>query len=108
MPEHDGAVDGAGGGGDPAGGNPSIEDLVGGRAVIPHGDRIDRAQSCRIEDEKPGGLFDDHVVGELVLDDDVDDVGAIRATPREHILERLQTIEAAVHTYWFSREQNQR
>jgi hypothetical protein len=99
MPEHDRPVDGAGGRRGPASGNPGIEHLVGGRSVIPHGDRVHAAKSCRIEHEKTVGLVDDHVVRELVLDHDVDHVAAVSAAPSQHILERLQTIEAPAHTY---------
>jgi hypothetical protein len=106
VTEHDRTIDGARGRGDPAGRDPRFEELVGRRSVIPHGDRVDGAKSCRIEDEEARRLLDDHVVGELVLNDDVNDVAPIRATPREHVFERPQAIDA--HTYWFSREQNQR
>jgi hypothetical protein len=99
MPEHDGAVDGAGRRRDPAGGDTRLEQLVGGRSVIPHGDRVHAAESCRVEDEEALRLLDDHVVCEFILDDNVDDVAAGRATPPEHVLERPETIEAATHTY---------
>jgi hypothetical protein len=99
VTEHDGTVDRAGWCGDPAGGDARLENLVGGRSVVPHGDRVDRAESRRVEDEKASRLLHDHVVSELVLDDDVDDIAAMGSAPSEHVLERLETIEAAAHTY---------
>ena len=110
MPEHDGSVDGAGRRRGPTRGDACIEHLVGGRSVIPHGDRVHAAESGRIEHEEAPrvGRSHDHIVREFILNHDIDDLAAMRAAPDEHILERLQTIESIGHTYWFSREQNQR
>jgi hypothetical protein len=88
MTKDDGAVDGPGRRRDPATRNPRLEELVGGRAMVPHGDRIDGAESGRVEDVEAVCFLDDDVVREFVLHDDLDDIGTLCAAPREHIFER--------------------
>ncbi len=50
------AVDGAGRSRGPAAGQPIVEELVGGRAMVPHGDRVDAPESRRVEDEVSGDV----------------------------------------------------
>ena len=66
------------------------------RLVIPHGDRRDRTDSRRVEDEHEAlGPRDNHVVRVFVLGDDVaDDAGRLlNAKPLEHGSERAQATE---------------
>ena len=73
MTEHDRTIDGARGRGDPAGSDACFEELVGRRSVIPHGDRVDRAQSGGVEhEERPVLGAEENVVCIFVLHDDVD------------------------------------
>lgn len=67
------SVDGAGRRRRPATRDARVEQLVGGRAMVPHGDRVQRAQSGRFEDQKMCYLGDDDVVRVFVLHDHVDD-----------------------------------
>jgi hypothetical protein len=85
MAEHDRTVDGTGRRRDPAAGDARVEELVGRRAVVPHGDRVDRAESRRVEHDEGVASAHDHVVRVLVLHDDVDHV----TRPAQHLLERL-------------------
>lgn len=62
------------------------QQLVGGRAMVPHGDRSDAAQSSRVKGEVELARMRDDIVRVLVLHDDVDD----RQPAVEHVLERLE------------------
>jgi hypothetical protein len=88
VAEHDGTVDGAGRCGRPAARDPGIEQLICSWAMVPHGDRIDGAKSGRVEHVVALSLANHDVMREFVLNDDLDDVGAMCATPREHVFER--------------------
>ena len=73
VAEDDRAVDRVGRRRGPAVREPIVEQLVGSRAMIPHGDRGDAAQSGGIEhEERRGRPAHDDVVGELILHDDVE------------------------------------
>ena len=85
MTEHDRPVDGAGRRWRPAARQAIVQKLVGGRAVVPHGDRGDPAESRRIEHHKAGPSRSDHVVRVLVLHHDVDDRAV---APPHDVLER--------------------
>lgn len=61
--------------------------------MIPHGDRRDRAHSRRVEDEhEPLAPGDNHVVGVLVLGDDVGDEAGrfLNPQPIQHARERTK------------------
>ncbi len=61
-------LNGAAGRGTPPGGDPGLEELSGGWAVVPHGDPIQTAESGRVEDQGPLLIpGHHHLVGELVL-----------------------------------------
>jgi hypothetical protein len=67
----------------PAFGETRLQKLVGGWSVIPDGDRRQPAQSGRVEDQRAAiRERGDDVVGELVLDDDVDDGPALCDLPQ--------------------------
>lgn len=67
--------------------------------MVPHGDRVDGAKSGRVEDVIALGFAHDDVMREFVLHDDLDDVGAVCAAPREHIFERAQLHDPASIRY---------
>ena len=74
MPEHDRSVDGARWGRCPAARDAGIEQLVGSRAMVPHGDAVDAAESRRVVDAVVVGGASDDVVRVLVLHDDLDEL----------------------------------
>jgi len=84
------SIDGAGWRRDPAARDAGVEGLVRRRPVVPHGDRVDRAESGGIEHEVVGVVANDHVVREFVLHDHLEQLGrrALRERPREDVLER--------------------
>lgn len=56
--------------------------------MVPHGDRIDAAESGGVEHEGEGvRRGNDHVVGVLVLHDDLDDVPVAHEAVAQHLLE---------------------
>ena len=98
MPEHDRSVDCSGRRREPAACDPRIEQLVGGRTVIPHGDRVDRAQSGRIEAQIGAvGAPDEHIVRIFVLHDHVDEVGAMCPAPHQQLLDGGELVMAHVY-----------
>ena len=56
VAEDHGAIDGPGRRGGAATGQPIVEELVGGRAMVPHGDRVDAPESGGVEDKVSGGV----------------------------------------------------
>lgn len=86
-----GAVLELGGEGSPAGLDSRRQELVRARSMIPDGDRHQAAQSGRVVDQvEPIAALDDDVVGELVLDDDVDhlDLRALARAPGYELTQR--------------------
>src|SRR4029453_13318118 len=76
----------------PAPGHAVLEQVVRARHRVPHGDAVHAAQSARVEDQVHVAPRDDHVVGELVLNDDVRDLARRRPTegPPNGLLERAK------------------
>jgi hypothetical protein len=94
VAEDDRAVDGARGRGGPAACEAVVEELVGGRAMVPHGDRGDAAESGGVEDEvREVRAAEDHVVREFVLHDDVEKLpgGAAAEAEAQDVLERVES-----------------
>ncbi len=56
VAEDHGAIDGPGRCGGPATREAIVEELVGGRAMVPHGDRVDAPESGGVEDKVSGGV----------------------------------------------------
>ena len=57
----------------PAAPQARLQELIGGRPMVPDGDRRHRPQSGRVVDDvNPVLPRDDHIVRELVLHDDID------------------------------------
>jgi len=89
MPEHDRAIDGSGRRWHPTACDARVEQLVSGWLMVPPGDRVDRAESRRVEaQERAVALAHEHVVREFVLHDDIHEIGAMRATPHQQLFER--------------------
>src|SRR5215217_7754244 len=89
MAQDDVSVDGAGG--RPTLGEPGVEQVISAGATVPHGDRIDSAESGGVEDEVAAVLpGQHHVVGELVLHHHLRHVARRRAgeAPAHHVLEQ--------------------
>ena len=78
-----------GGGWLPAAAKPISQQLIGVRAMPPHGDRRDRAESGCIEAQKRGPERDDDVVRVFVLSDDFGDLNArrLRSSPAQQVAE---------------------
>jgi len=74
VAQDDRAIDGAGRGRGPASGEPGVEELVGGRAVVPHGDRGDAAESRGVEYDERIARATHDIVRVLVLDDHLEDL----------------------------------
>ena len=88
MTEDDRAIDGTGRRRDPPTTNAIVEELVGGRAMVPHGDRVDAAESGGVEHERERvRRGDDHVVRVFVLHDDLGDVPVAYEAVGKHVLE---------------------
>lgn len=95
MPEDDRTVDGSRWRRDPAAGDPCVEQLVGRRAMVPHGDRAHCAKSRRIEDVIALAVMNDDVMREFVLHDDFDDLSAMCEGPRKDVFESAQLHDLA-------------
>ena len=85
---------------------PRVEQFVMRRSVVPHGDRRDGAESCRVEDQKPfSGPLNNYVVGVLVLSQDLGDVARRRLSPKpiEYVPKRELCAELVAKPIQFSR-----
>jgi len=97
VAHHDGSVDGAGRRRGPAARDPIVEELVGGRAVVPHGDRGDAPESRGVEDDEHVTRAAHDIVRVLVLDDHVEDLEAavqnvLEGVEAGHVSERRNEI----------------
>ena len=85
----------------PSAREPGVEQLPGRWNVIPHGDRRDRAQSRRIEDEGQSFTpWDDDVMGVFVLGDDLADCARriLRSKPLEDGAQRAKAAQGDTKT----------
>ena len=79
----------------PAAAKSISQQLIRVRAVLPHGDRRDRAESSCIEAEEGGSEWDHHIVRVFVLSDDFGDLDARRlgTGPAKQVSKRVLSAE---------------